>query len=90
MVLSKRAAPLAVTIYDNSVRCYFRSTWVDALKRDEQNSARLTHAAMLSHWHGSRVHGDRIDQRKRLVIRYFVAFFFFFVFFFWGGGTTVC
>jgi len=85
MVLSKRAAPLAVTIYDNTVRCYFRSTWVDALKRDEQNSARLTHAAMLSHWHSSRVHGDRIDQRKRLLIRYFVAFFLFSVFF-WGGG----
>ena len=58
-----------------NVRCSFRSTCVKALQRDEQNFARLLHAAVLSHRHAGRIAlRKRID---RLMIRYFVFFFFF-------------
>jgi len=49
--LSRRMLLIGVCV---ETRCtascnnYIRSTWVKALKRDEQNSARLTHAANLS------------------------------------------
>jgi len=65
--------------YDDNVRCSFRSTCVKALKRVEQNSARLSHAAVQSHRHAGRI--DKRKRLHRLMIRYFVFLLLIFILF---------